>query len=448
MPSGNGVADFWGIYPINSTEKATPGKEVLYSFTPSSTAVYYLDVSSVGSELSYFYKPVSAGCGNSGWTGIANISSTGKFPIGLLQASTPYYILIDNPSTFATAHTFKICKAAVSGSVFTNTCVAGISTNFIPANNPTPEYLIDDGGNLFAALDFSNTPNAVGNMTGSYWVNSGAVRHDTAQREYLDRNFTISTVAGTPVTGPVGVTLYFTNAELQRLISQPDDGNADVGAITDLRVTKDQTSCSGYSGTMTSFISPTGTGTYDTSKYIQFNTPGFSTFYLHGGSEQLFNNTILCPGDNTAMSMAPPGDGYIYQWQVNTGAGFVNVIPNEYYSGINSPTLILTYPPTSYYGYKYRCVATGPSTVISDYRTLKFSMTWTGVETRTWEDPRNWTCDVFGKETIPDANVDVIIPNVTKKPVINSNVSCRSVVTKPGATLTVTPGYKLTITGQ
>jgi hypothetical protein len=144
----------------------------------------------------------------------------------------------------------------------------------------------------------------------------------------------------------------------------------------------------------------------------------------------------------------PTGDNYIYQWQVDMGSGFVNVIPNDYYSGINTSTLSFRSPPTSYYGYKYRCIATGATTVTSDYKILKFSMTWTGAETTVWEDPRNWSCDDFGKNSIPDANVDVIIPNVTNKPVINSNVSCRSVTTQTGATLTVTPGFRLDIAGH
>jgi hypothetical protein len=449
MPSNTGVANFWGLYPINSTGKATPGKELLYSFTPASTGVYYLDVTDASNELSYFYKPVSAGCGNSGWTGIANIHSIGTFPVGLLQSGTPYYILIDNPFTTATTQIFKICKATVTAPSFTDVCISSITTTNVVAKSPKPEYLIDNNGHLIAALDFSNVLTGFANVAAYFWVNGGTVRHDSTKREYLDRNFTMATDAG--VTGTIGVTLYFTNAELQRLIDEPNDGVADVGSITDLKVTKeDQTiSCSGYFGSATSLITPSGNGSYDaTSKYIQFNTTGFASFYLNGGSEPIFNTTILCPGDNTSMSMTPPGDGYIYQWQVDMGSGFANIIPSDYYNGINTSILNFRSPPTSFYGYKYRCIATGATSLTSDYKILKFAKTWMGIETTVWEDPRNWSCHDFGKQALPDANVDVIIPNVANKPVINSNVSCRSVTIQTGAMLTITPGFKLDITGH
>ncbi len=70
------------------------------------------------------------------------------------------------------------------------------------------------------------------------------------------------------------------------------------------------------------------------------------------------------------------------------------------------------------------------------------SGTWNGSADTNWQNPANWSCGI-----LPGVNTDVIIPSagVTKMPVINSDVSCRSVLVQAGATLTVAPGIKLNI---
>jgi hypothetical protein len=65
--------------------------------------------------------------------------------------------------------------------------------------------------------------------------------------------------------------------------------------------------------------------------------------------------------------------------------------------------------------------------------------TWTGTVNTAWENPGNWSCGI-----IPGANTDVIINSGSV--VINSNVSCRTLDTRPGVQLTITPGNTLTLT--
>ena len=87
--------------------------------------------------------------------------------------------------------------------------------------------------------------------------------------------------------------------------------------------------------------------------------------------------------------------------------------------------------------------------MISPITTLKFSITWTGAFDSNWEDPKNWDCSAYPNYHTPDANTDVIIASGTQNdPVISNNLSCRSLTLKTGATLTIDPGYKLTITGK
>jgi hypothetical protein len=156
-------------------------------------------------------------------------------------------------------------------------------------------------------------------------------------------------------------------------------------------------------------------------------------------------NTI-CPGGNTSFNFSSVGANNTFQWQVDPGTGFVNVTNNAPYSGATTKTLILTNPPNNYYGYKYRCVATGSaSPATSSNRILKFGVTWLGTTSTAWATATNWSCGVA-----PNANTDVIVQPAalpsTNQPVISSNITCRNVWVKPGGNLKINTGFKLTIT--
>ena len=65
---------------------------------------------------------------------------------------------------------------------------------------------------------------------------------------------------------------------------------------------------------------------------------------------------------------------------------------------------------------------------------------WTGASNTTWANAANWSCG-----TIPTLASDVQINNgLTNYPVVNSNVSIKSLVIKPGASVTVNTGFTLT----
>src|SRR6185369_14384433 len=148
-------------------------------------------------------------------------------------------------------------------------------------------------------------PNSIGSIKVSYNVNSGAVRYDNANKEYLDRNFAISTTFAPQ--GPIGVTLYFTNSELQHLINEPNDGNADVNSVADLKITRDPGgSCYGLSNTNTYYVPQSASGSYDAnSKFVRFNiTDLYGGFFLHGGTEALNSSISICNGADTYLYMA------------------------------------------------------------------------------------------------------------------------------------------------
>lgn len=144
---------------------------------------------------------------------------------------------------------------------------------------------------------------------------------------------------------------------------------------------------------------------------------------------------ILCTiSDSTVLEAGIVGS--TYQWQRNTGSGFVNVTDDVNHSGSNNEKLILYHPPSSWTGYEYRCVVDG---VNASTQYLKFTAIWTGNFNNQWENPLNWKCG-----QLPDANTDVIINSDAL--IINVNTQVRSITLAPGASVTVRPGVVLTVT--
>ncbi len=66
----------------------------------------------------------------------------------------------------------------------------------------------------------------------------------------------------------------------------------------------------------------------------------------------------ICAGNNAQFTVAVPGTGLTYQWQVSTngGATFTNIVNAGIFSGASSPTLTITQPPVSMSGQRYRVV--------------------------------------------------------------------------------------------
>jgi len=157
-------------------------------------------------------------------------------------------------------------------------------------------------------------------------------------------------------------------------------------------------------------------------------------------------SAVICPGEDTFFNFpALSGSGITYKWQVDMGAGFADISNSSIYDGTSTNNLVLIAPPTSYYGYKYRCIATGPGgSSLSGQWILKFAMTWTGSVSTAWENPANWSCNA-----IPDAYVDVTV-NATapNSPKVNSNAACRSLSLGNGVVFTVMAGYNLEIRGK
>jgi len=70
------------------------------------------------------------------------------------------------------------------------------------------------------------------------------------------------------------------------------------------------------------------------------------------------SNATINEGGNASFTVAASNTNS-YQWQVNTGAGFSNIVNSSTYSGATTSTLTITGATVGMNGYQYRVIATG-----------------------------------------------------------------------------------------
>ena len=85
------------------------------------------------------------------------------------------------------------------------------------------------------------------------------------------------------------------------------------------------------------------------------------------------SSVVVCNAGNTTFSITASG-ATTYQWQVNTGSGFTNIVNGAPYSGATTSTLTITGATSGMNGYLYRCVALdGSCSTTSSQATLTVS---------------------------------------------------------------------------
>ncbi|MES2762943.1 MAG: T9SS type A sorting domain-containing protein [Bacteroidota bacterium] len=118
-----------------------------------------------------------------------------------------------------------------------------------------------------------------------------------------------------------------------------------------------------YSGSNTAMLTVTASSTYYYQCLVAENgtctaTSGTSTLVVNTSptiTTQPINKTI-CSGSNVTFSVVASGSPLTYQWQENTGSGFVNITNGGVYSGATAATLTLTAPSLAMTSYSYQCI--------------------------------------------------------------------------------------------
>ncbi|MFT3681351.1 MAG: IPT/TIG domain-containing protein [Ferruginibacter sp.] len=147
------------------------------------------------------------------------------------------------------------------------------------------------------------------------------------------------------------------------------------------------------------------------------------------------DTVYFCP--DQAKELTAPLTGNSYKWEVNKGAGYGNILDSlpGRFDGITSKTLFIEPIPSSWAGYKFRCLVDG---IYSSAFLLKYQSVYTGETNGNWQNAVSWSCG-----SIPDANTDVIINSGSVT--INVNTTIRSLKLSSSASIIVSPGVNLTI---
>lgn len=90
-----------------------------------------------------------------------------------------------------------------------------------------------------------------------------------------------------------------------------------------------------------------------------------SIFKNNMGTPVVFNPGNQCAGVTHQRTSDVLGNSY--QWQQNTGSGFVNITDNATFNGTQTATLSIANVPLSMNGYLYRCVVNGGSLYSSNF---------------------------------------------------------------------------------
>ncbi len=278
------------------------------------------------------------------------------------------------------------------------------------------------------------------------YLSTTGITGNSNNQYYANRNYVISST-NSP-TGNINVRLYLTDAEANALINAT--GCVSCTKPTDayeLGVDKYRGSPQEENGTPDDnfngyyqFIVPANTQIipHGNGYYAEFSINNFSEFWFSKG-DITPPAVSVCAGN--IITYTAPSGGTVYQWQADTGSGYSNISDGPVYTGTSNDSLLLNNVPTSFTGYKYRCVVDG---VNKTEFTLRFKNLWTGTASTNWFTAANWSCN-----TVPDSNTDVIVPGgLTRYPVLTSNTAIRSIRVLAGVPVVINAGVVLDVNGR
>ena len=221
-------------------------------------------------------------CDDDGGSSLGNGYLSVLYATDLVPNNT-YYVAVDKYSSTTTTGSFCITVDELSSSMLssTNNCSSSYQTPLGSVATYTGWVPLLDGSSNLIALVRNSLGSSVSSYTPGQYVNTGSVRSANGQ-SYLDRNFSITSAVSTAVD----VQLFFLASELGTL-----QGVEPTATLAGLNITKQSTTAcaAAYNptGGTNTHISQTGNGSINGVNWVNFQTTGFSGFYIHSGNAPL-----------------------------------------------------------------------------------------------------------------------------------------------------------------
>jgi hypothetical protein len=255
-----------------------------------------------------------------------------------------------------------------------------------------------------------------------------------ASNKISDKAFKITTANSNP-TATYKLTLYYTDAEINGWLTATGNNASDISIVKtngDITLPTPVSSAEfssinnkiAFGATAHSQVVATFTGLANTSTYALMKP----------------YSAPQCPA--ATINFATTIVGTNYQWQVNTGSGYVNINNDAVYSNVTSNTISISNAALTLFTNNYRCeITTTNGIVYSQVFTLKYSMTWLGTNSNAWENPLNWSCNM-----LPNEKTDVIINSGTPfSPELNVSTNIRTLTSVPASNLVIKTGAVLLV---
>ena len=357
-----------------------------------------LTVAASGVGLTYqWYKTATAIVGATSST--YNVSSG-------TQGITYYCIVTGSCGSPATSNTVTIYNG------ITNTITTANETVCPSQNNTIAATLA--GGNGAATYTWQSSTTSPG--TSGYSANGGVAANyvislnTLTQTTWYER---VVTMAGCPNVTSTSGTVQVTPSAATAITTQPANqplvcpgGTATFSVVatgTGLIYQWEESSNGGttwnnltdgtgtfgqvYSGSATSTVTVTGaTLTMNAYRYrvaisssycgiVNSNSVTLTTNNATTVTVQPLNITLCNAGNqNINPNITATGLSLTYQWQLNTGSGWNNILDNSTYVNATSSSLTIYNANSSFSGYQYQCVVTGTcGTVTSNTSTITYS---------------------------------------------------------------------------
>ena len=354
--------------------------------------------------------------------------------------------------SFGTLATFIKLESAPgtdSGTVCINTPITDIvysvgSTDSVPSITGLPPGLTTSFDGKYFTISGSPT------LAGSYpytITTSGTCNRTSASGilTILSQSITLSSGNASPsvcINSPVSIT--YSRSDTSTTI-----GVSGLPAGISLSVSGSSISINGTAGISGSFpytITASGKCTVATAS-------GTITINTRASVATLAQNAILCPQPFATLSnsfMVTAAVGTSYQWQVNTGTGWLNLGDNENYGGVTTNTVTVNNISESMEGYQYRALLSNDSFCYlpnSVPDSLIISNVWKGTASSAWSTAANWWGNI-----VPCTSCEyVIVPDVSPGffPILagTETQGVRNLVIRKDASVTIKDSSVLQVRG-